>query len=233
MLDTVEKPRIDVHIYLHKRLVMEKEKLLSTLTEKLGKTSFSSQTIETYLDLNPLEEGVEPDDAYWQKAVNFLGKMQGQFNHDVAAAITKQKALPNEENGNEKKEVSGLPENIVKLLEDIKGENKKLKARLDEEDKRRAATALREQVAEGMKAKNASNAYVLRNVLRDAEMDASKSVDELVTEYLKKYDVELREANPSGYVPREVTEGSKEAKVTDSYFKKKAEREGWSKKENS
>lgn len=209
---------------------MEKEKLLSTLTEKLGKTSFSTQTIEAYLDLNPVTEGSEPDDDYWQKAVTFLGKMQGQFNHDVAKAVSAQSASPVEEEKDEvKEEKVTLPENISKLLDEIKNENKKLKDRLDEQDKQRAVANLREQVAEGMKAKNASNAYVLRNVLRDAEFDSSKSIDELVSEYLAKYDVELREANPGGYVPREVTEGSNESSTFDRYFKQKAEREGWSK----
>jgi hypothetical protein len=42
---------------------MEKEKILSTLTEKLGTTGLSAKTIGDYLDGNLPAEGVEPDDA--------------------------------------------------------------------------------------------------------------------------------------------------------------------------
>ena len=55
---------------------MEQEKILSTLSEKLGETSFSPQTLQTYVELNPIAEGSEPDEAYWNKAVNFLKGMQ-------------------------------------------------------------------------------------------------------------------------------------------------------------
>ena len=66
---------------------MEQEKILSTLSEKLGETSFSPQTLQTYVELNPIAEGSEPDEAYWNKAVNFLKGMQGQYNHDVATRV--------------------------------------------------------------------------------------------------------------------------------------------------
>ena len=56
---------------------MEQEKILSTLSEKLGETSFSPQTLQKYVELNPVAEGSEPDEAYWNKAVNFLKGMQG------------------------------------------------------------------------------------------------------------------------------------------------------------
>lgn len=35
---------------------MEQEKILSTLSEKLGETSFSPQTLQTYVELNPIAE---------------------------------------------------------------------------------------------------------------------------------------------------------------------------------
>lgn len=66
---------------------MEQEKILSTLSEKLGETSFSPQTLQTYVELNPIAKGSEPDEAYWNKAVNFLKGMQGQYNHDVATRV--------------------------------------------------------------------------------------------------------------------------------------------------
>ena len=40
---------------------MEQEKILSTLSEKLGETSFSPQTLQKYVEFNPIAEGSEPD----------------------------------------------------------------------------------------------------------------------------------------------------------------------------
>ena len=66
---------------------MEQEKILSTLNEKLGETSFSTQTLQKYIELNPVPEGKEPDEIYFNTAVGFLKGMQGQYNHDVATEI--------------------------------------------------------------------------------------------------------------------------------------------------
>ena len=69
---------------------MEKEQILSTLTEKLGQTSFSQQSLQTYVDNNLPAEGAEPDDAYWTRHIAVLKSFQGQFNHDVATKVTEQ-----------------------------------------------------------------------------------------------------------------------------------------------
>lgn len=66
---------------------MEKEKILSTMTEKLGKTSLSGRSIETYVNNNLPADGTEPDDAYWNKHVNVLKSFSGQYDHDFAAAV--------------------------------------------------------------------------------------------------------------------------------------------------
>ncbi len=70
---------------------MEKEKILSTLTEKLGKTSFSQKTLETYVAKHLPAEGTEPDDAYWALHTEVLKTMEGQYNHDVAVAVEEAK----------------------------------------------------------------------------------------------------------------------------------------------
>lgn len=66
---------------------MEKEQILSTLTAKLGKTSISSRSLDTYISANLPAEGTEPDDAYFEKHVNVLKSFGGQYSHDLATAI--------------------------------------------------------------------------------------------------------------------------------------------------
>ena len=63
---------------------MEIEKIVSTVQERVGNTDFSAQTIQKYVELNPVAEGQEPDEAYFDKAADFLKGMQGQFNHDFS-----------------------------------------------------------------------------------------------------------------------------------------------------
>ena len=70
---------------------MEIEKIVSTVQEKVGNTDFSAQTIQKYVELNPVAEGSEPDEAYFTKAVSFLQGMQGQFNHDFSVKFTEAK----------------------------------------------------------------------------------------------------------------------------------------------
>lgn len=66
---------------------MEKEQILSTLTAKLGKTSFSSRSLDAYVSANLPAEGTEPDDAYFETHVNVLKSFGGQYSHDLATAI--------------------------------------------------------------------------------------------------------------------------------------------------
>ena len=68
-----------------------KRKNLSTLTEKLGKTSFSQKTLETYVGKHLPSEGTEPDDAYWALHTEVLKTLEGQYNHDVAEAVEEAK----------------------------------------------------------------------------------------------------------------------------------------------
>ena len=212
---------------------MEKEQILSTLIEKVGKTSLSSRTIETYVSSHMPADGTEPDDAYWDAAVEFVKSLEGQFSHDVADAIKKFKSeyKPEPSGGggaepNPGKNGGGQepPENP--LLKEIE----ELKKRLDERDKNDATEKLRSSVEESMKAKGATDAYVLRNVLREAVLDEKKSVNDLAQELLEKYDAEYVEAHPGELSPRNGGGGSGgSATAADLYFKRKKEREGWGK----
>lgn len=71
---------------------MELEKLISTAKQKLGETSASDRTIESFFN-NPLfrpAEGEEPDDAYWNRTTEtmkwYSTNYTGQHNHEMSAA---------------------------------------------------------------------------------------------------------------------------------------------------
>ena len=70
---------------------MEIEKIVSTVQEQIGNTDFSAQTIRKYVELNPVADGAEPDEAYFSKAKEFFTGLQGQFNHDFSTKFAEAK----------------------------------------------------------------------------------------------------------------------------------------------
>lgn len=168
---------------------MEQEKILSTLSEKLGETSFSPQTLQKYVELNPIAEGSEPDEAYWNKAVNFLKGMQGQYNHDVATRVEDFKKNYKPQPTPPTPPTPPVP---PKNDDELEKKLKELEARLDAEDSKKVQADLLKKVTAAMKAKQANDDYVLSKTLQGVTFDTKKTVDELVTEFLPKYDAEYK-----------------------------------------
>lgn len=207
---------------------MEKEQILSTLTEKVGKTSFSAQTLEAYVDLNPLAEGAEPDDAYWDKAVKFINKMQGQYNADVAKQVNeaKEKLKPQPKGGEDNdKRYSALEEKFDKLM----SAHEKLTEQLANKESQQTQERLMSQVKAEMKKQGATDDYVLTQTLKGVTLDTKKSVADLTKEMLTAYDSEYTACRGKGAAPRngENGGGSKGKTVADAFFANKQKKEGW------
>lgn len=203
---------------------MEQEKIVSELLGKIGETSLSKRTIETYVSLNPLAEGVEPDDAYYSKAVEFIKAMQGQYNHDIAEfkknnqqPTTQPKPEPTGNEGDSK---------VLKLLKQMQADNADLKARLDAKDSAEQQLNLRSQIEAGMKAKGANDEYVLGVTLKGVVFDGSKPVNEQIEKYLAEYDKELTLARGRGATPRQGDEGGNGGgkSAVSAYFERKNKR---------
>lgn len=207
---------------------MEKEQILSTLTEKVGKTSFSAQTLEAYVDLNPLAEGAEPDDAYWSKAVDFINKMQGQYNADVAKQVEdfKKNFKPQPKGGEgDDKRYSALEEKFDKLMD----AHTKLTEQLKDKESKQTQEQLMSQVKAEMKKQGATDEYVLKQTLRGVTLDAKKSVADLAKEMLTAYDSEYTACRGKGAAPRSGNQGggSNAKNAADAFFARKQKKEGW------
>ena len=227
---------------------MEIEKIVSSVQEKVGNTDFSAQTIQKYVELNPVAEGQEPDEAYFTKAVDFLKGMQGQFNHDFSTKFSEAKKnlltedtfknLSAEQLADVKKLIEGLKPNTQQQQQTespevaaLKAELAAMKERLDNGDKAKQQAELLQKVKAAMKEQKANDDYVLDNTLKGAELDTTKSVEELTKEYLAKYDAEYLKCRGEGAPPRVGGGGGgQEETWLDKKFKKKAEKEGWKKK---
>lgn len=224
---------------------MEIEKIVSTVQEKLGNTDFSAQTIQKYVELNPVVEGQEPDEAYFTRAKDFFVGMQGQFNHDFSTKFAEAKKNLLSEDTFKNLSAEQLAE-VKKLIEGVKPvekpidspevaalkeQIKQLTDRLDNGDKAKQQAELLQKVRTAMKEQKANDDYVLDNTLKGVELDATKSVEDLTKEYLAKYDAEYTKCRGGGVPPRQAVSQSGEAKTElDKRFERKKAKEGWGKK---
>lgn len=225
---------------------MEIEKIVSTVQEKVGNTDFSAQTIQKYVELNPVAEGQEPDEAYFTKAADFLKGMQGQFNHDFSTKFAEAKKNLLTEDTFKNLSAEQLAE-VKKLIEGVKvdppkpeesEEVKALKAqiaalteRLDNGDTAKQKAELLQKVKAAMKEQKANDDYVLDKTLEGADIDVKKSVEDLTKKYLAKYDAEYLKCRGGGAPPRLGGGGGGDQKSElDKRFEKKAQKEGWGKK---
>lgn len=223
---------------------MEIEKIVSTVQEKVGNTDFSAQTIQKYVELNPVAEGQEPDEAYFTKAVSFLQGMQGQFNHDFSTKFAEAKKnlltedtfknMSAEQIAEVKKLIEGIKvtpsptPNESEEVKALKEQIKQLTDRLDNGDKAKQKAELLQKVRTAMKEQKANDDYVLDNTLRGADIDVSKSVEDLTKEYLTKYDAEYLKCRGAGAPPRLSSGGGGDTETElDKRFKRKAQKEGW------
>ena len=224
---------------------MEIEKIVSTVQEKLGNTDFSAQTIQKYVELNPVVEGQEPDEAYFTRAKDFFVGMQGQFNHDFSTKFAEAKKNLLSEDTFKNLSAEQLAE-VKKLIEGVKPvekpidspevaalkeQIKQLTDRLDNGDKAKQQAELLQKVRTAMKEQKANDDYVLDNTLKGVELDTTKSVEDFTKEYLAKYDAEYTKCRGGGVPPRQAVSQSGEAKTElDKRFERKKAKEGWGKK---
>ena len=227
---------------------MEIEKIVSTVQERVGNTDFSAQTIKKYVELNPVAEGQEPDEAYFTKAVSFLQGMQGQYNHDFSTKFAEAKKnlltedtfkdMSAEQIAEIKTLLEGLKPNPAPQPQEseevkaLKEQLKQLTDRLDSSDKAKQHAEVLQKVKAEMKKQKANDDYVLEKTLSNAQFDETKSIEELTNEFLAKYDAEYTACRGTGAPPRNSTPGNSGQGNTwlDQQFEKKKAKEGWGKK---
>lgn len=211
---------------------MEKEKILSTINEKLTaegiKTEDFQRTFDDYLSENLPAEGAEPDDAYWAKHVKILKSLSGQVNHVVASKVEdfKKNYKPSPAN-NEPPKSNPEPN---KEVEELKKTVADLTKRLDEKESKQAQEQLMSQVKAEMKKQGATDEYVLKQTLRGVTLDTKKSIADLAKELLTAYDSEFTACRGKGAAPRNGgASGGAKDKPFGGYFAQKKAKEGWGK----
>lgn len=205
---------------------MEKEKILSTLNEKLGNTNFSDKTISDYVDAFIPTTDENPD---FDKHVGFLKSLYGNFSADVAKQVNeakeKLKASPagTREQPDDTR-YTALEEKFDKLM----GDYEKLVEQLAKKESERTQQQLMSQVKAEMKKLGADDEYVLRQTLRGLTLDEKKSAEDIAKELINAYDSELTACRGKGAAPRNGGQkGGSGKNEADAYFanqKKQQER---------
>lgn len=177
---------------------MEQEQILSTLNEKLGKTSLSERTINDYVSENLPGEGEEFN---FDKHVRILRSLNGNFSKSVADTVTRQvedfKKNYSPKPKEEKKEHPEEDSYLKTLTDRIAA----LEGKITESERKNRTDSIRGSVSSLDRTLNVSNRNLWRDSVAMAEI-TEKDSEETVTAKAKKiYERKLREYFGDGAAP--------------------------------
>ena len=219
--------------------MIEKEELLKTFGERIGepdangnyeKIGISQRTLDAYVEaISNL--GIETaEEAFYNNHISVLESMGGQMRKMYADFVksykptqepTKEESIkeetPTEETPKEDNALKAIQEQLKQVLE----LNTTLTSRLDKMEAKEKVAQTTKAVADAMKAKGASDAYVLNNVLKTLQLEEGKSAEELADAMMATYDKELKECRGAGAQPRMGGNGGSSQTAADRYFAQK------------
>lgn len=220
---------------------MEAEKIISTIKEKIGTTDFSDRTIGSYVALNPIEEGKEPDENYFKNGAEFFKSLQGQYNSDLSSKLNTQvEEFKKNYKPDPLKKPDGSDGNkgddkYNELLEKFNS----LSGKFEEKEKFESQRAYKQNLQEKFKAEVESKKLVFDPVyykfveIELGDIDTQKDVNTILKEITPKYEKLLTENNRNGGSPANGGLGvapQDGKKMLEDYFAKKKAQEGWGNK---
>lgn len=193
---------------------MEREKLVSEIQSRLGQTCVSPQTIGSVIDFQPLPEGTEPDEAYYDRVKKLLSSFDGNINHYMAeqtrardAQIAELKAKLQTQDPHEPKEPVKTPpaddrlQALLDRLDKIEAANKTLNEQLDGFKNKQTEEHLMSEVSTKLRDK-CSNKNLLDLAMQTyGAVDTSKSADEIAEEVEKNYNALAKKLFGNGVLP--------------------------------
>ena len=220
---------------------MEAEKIISTIKEKIGTTDFSDRTIGSYVALNPIEEGKEPDENYFKNGAEFFKSLQGQYNSDLSSKLNTQvEEFKKNYKPDPLKKPDGSDGNkgddkYNELLEKFNS----LSGKFEEKEKFESQRAYKQNLQEKFKAEVESKKLVFDPVYYKfvetelGDIDTQKDVNTILKDITPKYEKLLTENNRNGGSPANggfSATAQDGKKMLEDYFAKKKAQEGWGNK---
>lgn len=222
---------------------MEKEKIISEVLGKVGNTDVSPQTVEGLINLNPLSEGTEPDDAYFDKLAGVVRSFQGNINHVFSEKLSAQvneklkKAETKTPVRDEKPKETAQQSSESSELEEIKAQLKALQEARQADIERGRRAEIKAQVKSELKERFRSSGMEVRDFFIDTalskmEIDGDKNdISELTATAEKNVVHDMKAAGIDMDAP---TAGGSMAgsgkSWLDKKFAEKAIREGYAQK---
>ena len=173
---------------------MEKETLLSTLTEKLGETPLSQRTLSDYIDNNLPAEGTEPDEDYWKRHTATLRSLEGNYRADVAAGIEdfKKNYKPSDPTTDPQKK-DGDPD-LLRRIELLENAQK-------EAANNASANAIRSEVCAKGKSLKVANEAIWEDAVKSVQIGKNDSADDVTVKAKKEYERQLKRYFGDGATP--------------------------------
>lgn len=208
---------------------MEKEQILSTLNEQLGKTSLSPRTINDYVDNNMPAEGSEFD---FERHVKILKSLNGNFSADVAAQVEDFKKNYKPATSTTETHHKDEENDLLKRIE-------QLESKLAESAKNASASTLRSEATAKGKSLKVVNEAIWEDAVKAVQIGDNDSADDVTAKAKKEYEKMLKRYYGEGTAPygssgRQGASKEAEKEMADrrEAFKAKMRRSGKLPKEN-
>ena len=215
---------------------METEKIISAIKEKIGTTDFSDRTIGVYVSQNPIEDGAEPDESYFEKGSNFFKALQGQYNHDFSQKLNS-KVDELKQSYEPKPQVEPTPKPDVndsdKRYNELLNKLSEVESKLNEKELKESQQKYNEELSKAFKSKLEERGitydpiYYKSIILESGNLDTSVDLDDMVEKVIPKYEKLLSENNRSGATPTsspKVIAQESNKRIDDFFAQKKAQR---------
>lgn len=186
---------------------MDKEKLLTELTAKIGQTSLSGRTISEYV--NAIFPGITDDamvnDAFYETHKAILKSMEGQLSNEVATKVntfktdweknhsTQQQQQQQQQTTTEFKDTEEY-KNLMSELENLKNAR-------TEESKQAKIAELRKTVLGKSKELNVSNKAIWDDVIGGLQIGEDSTAEALIASAKTTYEAKLKSYLGDSAVP--------------------------------
>ena len=206
---------------------MEKEKLISDLRTKLGKTALSERTINEYVSsiLPSITSDEQVTDAFWTMHTAILKSFEGNLNHEIAQNVAKlREELQKNPPTPSVDPTPPVPQNDERIDELIK-EIESLKKHNEEAARRNAGEALRNAVLGEADNLRVSNRNLWNDVVKSVELTEGMSHEDVLAKAKEAYESKQQLYFGNSAVPYSAG-GGDNAKAAqeelDAFFARKA-----------
>lgn len=227
---------------------MEKEALLSKISEGLGSTQLSETTINAFVDdvYEDVKDSESVSDEFIARKVNYLKAVNGQLHADVATQVNDYKKKnpyrkPKEVPSVDEDEPAWFKTYREKQEERMKAIEDSAKAELEATNRKRVVDSVKDSLKSKFSAEGIDmNNYFLSQAVNDVDFtpakdengnDVAADIEKLAKDVEKAYFKHLKEAGIGKPAPK-FGNGGGGGEQTDwikKKFAEKGKREGWKK----